>query len=59
MSLSPSSLGHRLAHSIASSRDLTCQNQKPAMSYLLSAKGPSVTVRFLPEKCTRAPLEEG
>src|SRR6516165_12236589 len=52
-------LGQRLTHSMASSRDLTCQSQKPATSSLVSAKGPSVTVQFLPEKWTRAPLEEG
>ena len=46
MSVSPS-LGQRLTHSIASSRDLTCQNQKLAISSLLSAKGPSMTVAVL------------
>ena len=46
MSHSPaaSGLGQRLTHSMASSRDLTCQNQKPAMSSLLSTNGPSMTV---------------
>ena len=38
MSVSPS-LGQRLTHSMASSRDLTCQNQKVAMSSLLSDEG--------------------
>src|SRR5882757_5677466 len=52
-------LGQRLTHSMASSRDLTCQIQKPAMSSLVSVKGPSTTVRDLPENLTRAPLELG
>jgi hypothetical protein len=52
-------LGHRLTHSMASSRDLTCRNQKPAMTSLLSAKGPSMTVRFLPEKWTRPLSRKG
>ena len=43
-------LGHRLAHSTASSIDRTCQIQKPATSSFVSAKGPSVTVRFAPSK---------
>jgi len=37
----------------------TCQSQKPAISSLVSAKGPSITVRFEPEKRTRLPLETG
>jgi hypothetical protein len=32
----PAGLGHRSTHSIASSFDLTCQIQKPAMSSLVS-----------------------
>jgi len=32
---------------------------EPEAGSLLSVKGPSVTVQFLPEKWTRAPLEEG
>src|SRR5580658_4245259 len=52
-------LGQRLTHSMASSRDLTCQSQKPAMSSFASVKGPSMTVRDLPENLTRAPLELG
>src|SRR6202021_839881 len=55
----PWGLGQRLTHSIASWRDLTCQSQKPAMSSLVSVKGPSTTVRDLPENLTRAPLELG
>ena len=39
--------------------DLTCQIWKPAMSSLASVKGPSMTVRDLPENLTRAPLELG
>jgi hypothetical protein len=42
-------LGQRLTHPMASSRDLTCQSQKPATSSLVSAKWPSVKVRFLKE----------
>src|SRR5260370_36789126 len=49
--------GQRLTHSIASSIDLTCHSQKPAISSLVSAKGPSITVRFFPEKRTRLPFE--
>src|SRR5207249_8154764 len=52
-------LGQRLTHSIASSRDLHCHNQKPATSSFVSANGPSVTVRLLPENLTRAPFELG
>src|SRR5207244_2537036 len=53
----PSPKGARLTHSIASSFDFTCHSQKPATSSFVSAKGPSVTVRFPPENFTRAPLE--
>src|SRR6185437_11487839 len=49
-------LGQRLTHSIASSFDLTWMSQKPAISSLVSANGPSITVRFEPENRTRAPL---
>src|SRR5262245_24551072 len=52
-------LGQRLTHSIASSLDFTCHSQKPAISSLVSAKGPSITLRLLPENLTRAPLELG
>jgi hypothetical protein len=48
-----------LTHSIASSFEFTCQIQKPANSSLVSVKGPSITVRLLPENRTRAPLELG
>src|SRR5207244_2254066 len=40
----PPSNGARFSHSIASSFDFTCHSQKPAISSLLSAKGPSITV---------------
>jgi YD repeat-containing protein len=46
-----------LTHSIASSIDLTCHSQKPAISSLVSVKGPSITVRFPPENRTRLPFE--
>src|SRR6266851_2584208 len=49
--------GLRLSHSTASSMDLTCHSQKPAISSLVSVKGPSMTVGFSPEKRTRLPLE--
>ena len=32
-------------------------SQKPAISSFVSAKGPSITVRVLPENRTRAPFE--
>src|SRR6266480_3323546 len=47
-------LGQRLTHSIASSFDFTCHSQKPASSSLVSAKGPSITLRLPPENLTRA-----
>src|SRR5439155_17562275 len=53
----PPSTGARFSHSIASSFDFTCHNQNPAISSLLSAKGPSITVRFFPSNRTRAPFE--
>ena len=51
--------GHRLTHSIASSSDLTCHTQKPAISSFDSANGPSTTVRLSPENRTRTPFELG
>src|SRR5882724_13113596 len=59
ISTSVSSKGARLSHSIASSLDFTCQSQNPATSSLVSAKGPSITVRFPFSNLTRAPLEVG
>src|SRR5580658_10489810 len=49
--------GERRIHSTASSSDLTCQSQKPAISSLVSVKGPSVTVLLPPPNLTRTPLE--
>src|SRR6266568_7654936 len=37
--------------------DFTCHSQKPAISSFVSANGPSITVRLLPENRTRAPFE--
>src|SRR6185369_12698484 len=55
---SPFSKGARFSHSMASSFDFTCHSQNPATSSLVSAKGPSITVRFCgPSNRTRAPLE--
>jgi hypothetical protein len=51
--------GARLSHSIASSLDFTCQIQNPATSSFVSENGPSMTVRFFPEKRTRTPFELG
>src|SRR5438105_1561299 len=62
ISISPSwpvGLGQRLTHSIASSFDFTCHNQKPAINSFVSLKGPSITVRFPPENLIRAPFELG
>src|SRR5712691_13202292 len=59
ISTSVSSNGARLSHSIASSFDFTCHSQKPATSSFASVKGPSITVRFVPENLTRAPFELG
>src|SRR5262249_53303487 len=50
-------LGQRLTQSIVSFSDLHCQIQKPATSSLVSAKGPSITVRLFAENLTRAPFE--
>src|SRR5271166_3790090 len=55
----PPSNGARLSHSTASSMDFTCHSQKPAMSSLVSVKGPSSTVRCCPENLTRLPFELG
>src|SRR5256885_5533547 len=56
---SPPPKGARLSHSIASSRDLHCQSQKPAINSLVSENGPSMTV-FLPPgpNLTRTPFDE-
>src|SRR5439155_3515034 len=51
--------GARLSHSIASAFDFTCHSQNPAISSLVSANGPSITVRFVPSKRTRTPFELG
>ena len=42
---------------IASSIDLTCHSQKPAISSFVSVNGPSITVRFPSENLTRTPFE--
>src|SRR5215510_12658421 len=52
-------LGQRLTQSIASCSDLHFQSQNPAISSLVSANGPSITVRLSPENLTRAPFELG
>src|SRR5947199_274143 len=57
ISTSPSWNGARFSHSMASLSDFTSHSQKPAISSFVSAKGPSITVRLLPENLTRAPLE--
>src|SRR5262245_4831413 len=44
---------------MASSRERTCQSQKPAISSLVSANGPSFTVRLFPSNLIRAPFELG
>jgi hypothetical protein len=51
--------GQRLTHSIASSMDFTCHNQKPAISSFVSENGPSITVRLAPENRTRLPRVVG
>src|ERR1017187_7905759 len=48
-----------MAHSMASSLELTLMIQYPAMSSLVSVKGPSMTLRLPPENLMRAPLELG
>ena len=55
----PPPKGARFSHSTASSFDLTCQSQKPAINSFVSVKGPSITVRLAPENLTRTPLELG
>src|SRR5207247_8496175 len=55
----PPSYGARLSHSRASSIERTCHSQYPATSSLLSANGPSMTVRFFPSNRTRLPSELG
>src|SRR5436309_2598433 len=50
-------LGQRFSHSMASSIDLTCHSQKPAINSFVSVNGPSITVRFAPENRTRTPFE--
>jgi len=57
LDLTPSSKGARLSHSIASALDFTSHSQNPAINSFVSANGPSITVRLLPENLTRAPLE--
>src|SRR5262249_50865526 len=54
---SPCGLGARFAHSIASFLDATFISQYPAISSLVSANGPSTTIRLSPENRTRAPCE--
>ena len=51
--------GHFFTQSIASCSEETFQIQNPATSSVVSANGPSVTVRFEPENRTRAPRELG
>ena len=47
------------SHSMASSMDSTCHNQKAATSFLDSMNGPPMTVRFSPKNLTRTPFEVG
>src|SRR5690242_6119403 len=56
ISTSPSLNGARFNHSIASSFDFTLQIQKPAMSSLVSANGPSMTFGLPSPNRTRAPF---
>jgi hypothetical protein len=49
--------GAFFSQSSASAFDFTFQIQKPATSSLVSANGPSTTVRRSPSKRTRAPFE--
>src|SRR6266853_1729806 len=53
----PPSNGARLSHPMASSIDLTCHSQKPAINSFVSVNGPSITVRFPSENLTRTPFE--
>jgi hypothetical protein len=55
LSLRVRRVGQRVSHSMASSFDFTCHSQKPAISSFVSAKGPSITVRFASENLKRAP----
>lgn len=55
ISTSVSAKGARFNHSIASSRDLHCHNQKPTTNSLVSAKGPSMTDFLPPANFTRTP----
>src|SRR5262249_900838 len=48
-------LGQRFTHFTASSIDLTFHNQEPGTRSLVSANGPSLTVRLFPENLTRLP----
>src|SRR5215468_10562676 len=48
-------IGQRFTQATASSMSLTSQSQKPATSSLVSAKGPSMTMRRGPSKATRLP----
>src|SRR5947208_11376591 len=48
--------GERRIHSMASSMDFTCHSQKPAISSLVSVKGPSITRLLPPPNLTRPPL---
>src|SRR5712691_1991387 len=50
-------LGQRFSHSMASSIDLTCHSQKPAINSFVSVNGPSITVRLPPDNLTRTPFE--
>src|SRR3989441_4300817 len=59
ISISPSWKGLRLIHSTGSAIDFTRHSQKPATSSFVSVKGPSITVRFVPENLTRTPFELG
>ena len=52
-------LGQRFTHSIASSFDFTWISQKPAISSLVSANGPSMTVRLLPGEPDAGALRAG
>src|SRR6202035_4713801 len=49
----------RFTQATASSMSLTSQSQKPATSSLVSANGPSMTVRPGPSNAIRLPCEEG
>src|SRR6195256_637406 len=55
----PPSYGARLSHSRACSTAPPCHSQYPATSSLVSANGPSITVRLLPSNRTRLLCELG